>query len=49
VKAAHRAGIKVVGLLCGGWAKEDLGEADAIYRDPEDLLAHLEQSPFLAH
>lgn len=39
--AAGRAGLRTVGLLCGGFAPEALVAAGcvALYRDPEDLLA----------
>ena len=42
--AAHRAGLRTVGVLCGGFPEGDLREAGAIaiYGGPEDLLAHYE-------
>ncbi|MFC9294011.1 HAD family hydrolase [Streptomyces sp. NPDC057011] len=48
MKAARRAGVAVVGLLCGGIPRGDLEEAGAaaVYRDPADLLAGLDTSPF---
>jgi phosphoglycolate phosphatase-like HAD superfamily hydrolase len=46
VAAAKRAGIEIVGLECGGWTREALAGAVAVYRDPADLLAHYEVSPF---
>jgi hypothetical protein len=41
--AAHGAQIPFVGLLCGGSCREELecSGATAIYRDPADLLMHL--------
>ncbi|GAA4253018.1 HAD-IA family hydrolase [Azospirillum formosense] len=38
-KAAGRAGLTVVGVLCGGFAEQDLRRAGCaeIFRDPEDL------------
>jgi len=45
VIAAHRAGTMVVALRCGGWDDADLGEADAIYDTPAELLARLDASP----
>ena len=48
VAAAKRAGIEIVGLECGGWTREALAGAIAVYRDPEDLLAHYASSPFAA-
>jgi HAD superfamily hydrolase (TIGR01509 family) len=40
--AAHRAGLRAIGVLCGGFPEADLRAAGcmAIYRDPSDLLAH---------
>ncbi|MYT21607.1 HAD-IA family hydrolase, partial [Streptomyces sp. SID7760] len=48
MKAAARAGVAAVGLLCGGIPRHDLEEAGAraVYRDPADLLGRLDQSPF---
>ncbi|MGW0748733.1 HAD family hydrolase [Streptomyces sp. NPDC002587] len=48
MKAASRAGVTCVGLLCGGIPRADLEEAGAraVYRDPADLLARLDDSPF---
>ncbi|MFJ4777645.1 HAD family hydrolase [Streptomyces sp. NPDC088762] len=48
MKAATRAGVACVGLLCGGIPRADLEEAGAgaVYRDPADLLARLDDSPF---
>jgi phosphoglycolate phosphatase-like HAD superfamily hydrolase len=44
VEAAKRAGIQIIGLTCGGWAREDLRGAVAVYADPADLLARYESS-----
>ena len=43
--AARRAGMLSVGLLCGGYAVEELLQAGAfrVYRDPEELLASLDE------
>jgi HAD superfamily hydrolase (TIGR01509 family) len=38
VEAASRAGIEIIGLTCGGWKREDLNGAVAVYGDPADLL-----------
>jgi HAD superfamily hydrolase (TIGR01509 family) len=46
VEAARKAGVRTVALRCGGWSAEDLGDAAAVYRDPADLLAHYDESPF---
>jgi HAD superfamily hydrolase (TIGR01509 family) len=44
---AARAGLRSIGVLCGGFAPEDLVSAGCIdlYWDPEDLLAHYDVSP----
>ena len=46
-EAASKAGMRTIGLLCGGWAEQDLRGAGciAIYRDPADLLAQYASSP----
>ncbi|MBT2455782.1 HAD family hydrolase [Streptomyces sp. ISL-86] len=48
MKAATRAGVACVGLLCGGIPRRDLEEAGAraVYRHPADLLEQLDSSPF---
>jgi HAD superfamily hydrolase (TIGR01509 family) len=48
--AAGKAGLRTVGVLCGGFPIEDLEHAGciAIYKDPADLLRRYEGSP-LAH
>ena len=47
-EAASKAGIRMIGLLCGGWSEEELRRCGcfAVYRDPADLLAKYERSPF---
>lgn len=46
-EAAGRAGIRTVGVLCGGFPESDLRDAGciAIYRGPEDLLRRYDGSP----
>jgi HAD superfamily hydrolase (TIGR01509 family) len=46
-EAAGKAGLRTVGVLCGGFAEADLRDAGciAIYRDPADLLARYDGSP----
>jgi HAD superfamily hydrolase (TIGR01509 family) len=46
-EAASKAGLRTIGLLCGGWSEEDLKRAGcvAVYKDPADLLAHYDGSP----
>lgn len=45
-EAAGRAGVRCVGLLTGGWAREELARAGMteIREGPADLLAHLDDS-----
>ena len=45
-EAAGKAGIATVGVLCGGFPEADLKRAGctALYRDPADLLARLDES-----
>ena len=38
VEAARKAGIRVIALTCGGWTREDLRGATAVYGDLSDLL-----------
>ena len=46
VEAAQRAGVRIVGVTCGGWSAADLTGAIAVYSDPADLLAGYDSSPF---
>jgi HAD superfamily hydrolase (TIGR01509 family) len=50
-EAAAKAGLKTVGLLCGGFPEHVLREAGCveIYRNPEDLLANYERSALAAN
>jgi phosphoglycolate phosphatase-like HAD superfamily hydrolase len=45
--AAAKAGLRTVGVLCGGFAEEDLWRAGclALFRDPADLLDRLDELP----
>jgi phosphoglycolate phosphatase-like HAD superfamily hydrolase len=45
-EAAQKIGLRTIGLLCGGFAEEDLRAAGAteIYRDPANLLENYDQS-----
>jgi HAD superfamily hydrolase (TIGR01509 family) len=47
VEAAAKIGLRSIGVLCGGFPREDLKAAGciAIYRDPEDLLCNYARSP----
>lgn len=46
-EAAAKAGLRTVGLLCGGWSEDELKRAGcvAVFKDPADLLARYPQSP----
>jgi phosphoglycolate phosphatase-like HAD superfamily hydrolase len=46
-EAAEKAGLRAVGLLCGGFPEGELRRSAfvALYRDPADLLANYESSP----
>ncbi len=50
-QAATKAGLKMIGVLSGGFAEETLREsgAIAIYRDIADLLERYDQSPLANH
>jgi len=47
--AATRLGVRTIGLLSGGFPEGDLRKAGcvAIYRDPAELLARLDESPIV--
>lgn len=47
VQAAKKGELQTIGLLCGGFAEDELrgSGAVAIFRDPADLLAGLSRSP----
>ncbi|WP_053912768.1 HAD family hydrolase [Streptomyces sp. TP-A0875] len=47
MRAGRRAGVRCVGLLCGGLPRADLEEAgaEAVHADPAELLAALPDSP----
>jgi phosphoglycolate phosphatase-like HAD superfamily hydrolase len=46
VAAARRAGIEIVGFECGGWTREALAGAVAVYRDAAHLLDEYDSSVF---
>lgn len=48
VQAAHKAGIAVVALRCGGWNDADFAHATGVYDDPHALLRELEASAFFS-
>jgi HAD superfamily hydrolase (TIGR01509 family) len=45
-QAAGALGIKVIGLTCGGWKRDDLLQAGCaeVYQDPADLLLRFDES-----
>jgi HAD superfamily hydrolase (TIGR01509 family) len=47
-QAAGKAGIRSIGVLCGGFPEAELRQAgyETIYQDPADILAHYEESVF---
>lgn len=47
VESAGSAGIRTVGVRCGGWDDDALCGALAIYDDPADLLAGFDASPYV--
>ncbi|CAN5756291.1 HAD family hydrolase [soil metagenome] len=44
VKAAQRAGVRIIGLQCGGWTAAELRGADEVWADPATLLASYDAS-----
>lgn len=46
-EAAAKAGLRTIGVLCGGWSEEELKQAGcvAVFKNPADLLAQYSQSP----
>jgi HAD superfamily hydrolase (TIGR01509 family) len=46
IGAAHKAGIRVVAVRCGGWGDANLANAVEVYDDPADLLSQYAESPF---
>jgi phosphoglycolate phosphatase-like HAD superfamily hydrolase len=44
VKAARRAGVRIIGVRCGGWNDKELIGAAEIYENPADLLLKYERS-----
>jgi HAD superfamily hydrolase (TIGR01509 family) len=46
-EAATKAGLRTIGLLCGGWSEDELRWSGciAVFKDPADLLARYSQSP----
>lgn len=49
-EAARKAGVRCLGVLTGGWTREELSEAgaEAVYESPAELLSHLDDSVLAA-
>jgi phosphoglycolate phosphatase len=47
ISAAEKAGLPSIGVRCGGFGEAELLDAGAsqVYRDPQDLLDHLAETP----
>ncbi len=45
IAAAHKAGVDIIALRCGGWTSAELSGADAVYDTPAELLERLDESP----
>lgn len=43
VEACRRGGVRCIAVRCGGWNDDELGDANAIYNDPADILAHFSE------
>ena len=44
VEAATRAGVRIIGVRCGGWGDDDLRGTIEIYNDPADLIVRSAES-----
>jgi HAD superfamily hydrolase (TIGR01509 family) len=46
IEAAHRAGVRIIGVTCGGWQAQELESAgaDEVHADPASLLERYESS-----
>jgi phosphoglycolate phosphatase-like HAD superfamily hydrolase len=46
-ETAAKAGLRTIGLLCGGWSDDELRWSGciAVFKDPAELLARYAQSP----
>ena len=45
VQAAARAGVSCIAVRCGGWDTPALDGAIAVFDDPADILARLDEPP----
>ena len=46
IAAAVRAGVRMVAVQSGGWTRDDLGGAAAVYADAAEILERYAESPF---
>jgi HAD superfamily hydrolase (TIGR01549 family) len=46
IEAASKAGMGTVGVLCGGFSKESLAGAVAVFQSPSELLFRYDETPF---
>lgn len=40
IESAARSGVETLAVTCGGWSRDELAGARAVYDSPADLLAH---------
>lgn len=45
IESAARSGVETLAVTCGGWSRDELAGARAVYDSPADLLAHYMGSP----
>jgi phosphoglycolate phosphatase-like HAD superfamily hydrolase len=45
--SAAGCGIGVIAVRCGGFSDDQLKDALAIYDDPADILAHIDDTPLV--
>jgi phosphoglycolate phosphatase-like HAD superfamily hydrolase len=45
ITAAHKTGVEIIALRCGGWSSAELCDAEATYDTPAELLERLDESP----
>lgn len=45
IEAAARSGVETLAVTCGGWSRDELAGARAVYDSPADLLVHYMGSP----
>ncbi len=45
IESAARSGVETLAVTCGGWSRDELAGARAVYDSPADLLVHYMGSP----